>query len=180
MKRDKHRAIFLDRDGTLIFDEEYLADPEKVTLMPCAVEALCEFRNAGYMLIIISNQSGIGRGIFSEKEMEQVNIRVAELFRKEGVEFDAILVCPHTPEDNCECRKPSPKLLLDAAAKFNIDLANSAMIGDKKSDAECGIAAGCKYNIFLDNGKQPPPDSKNIIIADNLIDAFYSLKESKY
>lgn len=176
MTIDKNRAIFLDRDGTLIYDEDYLADPAKVTLMPGAVEAISKFKNAGYMLIIITNQSGIGRGIFSEEDMNQVNDKVSELFRDGGIEFDAVLFCPHTPEDNCECRKPSPKLLIDAAEQFNIDLSNSVMIGDKKSDAECGIAAGCKYNIFLDNGKQPPPDNKNIIIADNLIDAFASFQ----
>ena len=165
-----NKAIFLDRDGTLIFDEDYLADPEKVALMPGAVEALCEFRNSGYMLIIISNQSGIGRGIFSEKDMGLVNRKVAELFRVEGIEFDAVPICPHAPEDNCECRKPSPKLLLDAAEKFNIDLANSAMIGDKRSDVQCGIAAGCQFNIFLDNGKQSPPEINDVIIVKNLLE----------
>ena len=171
MKNDKNRAVFLDRDGTLIFDEDYLADPDKVTLMPRAVEAVSKFKKAGYLLIMITNQSGIGRGIFSEEDMDNVNARVTELFRESGIEFDAIFFCPHAPEDNCECRKPSPKLLIEAAEKFNIDLSSSVMIGDKKSDAECGIAAGCKYNIFLNNGKQPPPDNENIIIAENLIDA---------
>ena len=171
MHKYKNRAVFLDRDGTLILDKDYLADPEKVTLMEGAVEALCQLRNSGYMLIIISNQSGIGRGIFSEGDMEKVNAKVADLFRENGVEFDAVLICPHAPEDNCECRKPSPKLLFDAAEKFDIDLANSAMIGDKESDAKCGIAAGCKYNIFLDNGKQPPPDSSEIVIVKDLTEA---------
>ncbi len=166
-----NKAIFLDRDGTLIFDEDYLADPEKVVIIPDTEEALCEFRNSGYMLIIISNQSGIGRGIFSEEAMALVNKKVAELFKAKGIEFDAVLICPHAPEDNCECRKPSPKLLLDAAAKFNIDLANSAMIGDKLSDAQCGITAGCKYNIFLNNGKQSPPDSQEIYVVSNLLGA---------
>ena len=165
-----NKAIFLDRDGTLIFDEEYLADPDKVALMPGAVEALCEFRNSGYMLIIISNQSGIGRGIFSEEEMKLVNKKVADLFKAKDLEFDAVLICPHAPEDNCECRKPSPKLLLDAAEQFSIDLANSAMIGDKLSDVQCGISAGCRFNIFLDNGKQPPPDRDDVIIVKHLLE----------
>jgi len=174
-----NKSIFLDRDGTLIFDEDYLADPTKVTLMPGAVEALCEFRNSGYMLIIISNQSGIGRGMFSEQDMEVVNQKVAELFKAKGIEFDAVLICPHAPEDNCECRKPSPKLLLDAAETFNIDLANSAMIGDKLSDAQCGIAAGCKFNIFLDNGKQVPPDSPEIYIVKELTGALSIISQGK-
>jgi D-glycero-D-manno-heptose 1,7-bisphosphate phosphatase len=165
------KAVFLDRDGTIILDKDYLADPEKVTIMPDAVETLCEFRKAGYMLIIISNQSGIARGIFTHSEMELVNKKVESLFRSENIEFDALLICPHAPEDNCECRKPLPKLLLDAASEFNINLADSAMIGDKISDAECGIAAGCRYNIFLDNGKQTPPEREDIPVVKNLKDA---------
>jgi len=165
-----NKAIFLDRDGTIIVDEDYLADPEKVTLMPGAVEALRKFLHAGYMLIIISNQSGIGRGIFTNSDMERVNKKVKNLFRAEGIEFDALLICPHAPEDNCECRKPSPKLLMDAAEKFNINLAKSAIIGDKVSDAECGITAGCRYNIFLDNGKQTAPQRQDITVVKNLLE----------
>ena len=166
-----NKAIFLDRDGTIIFDKDYLADPEKVVIMPGAIEALCELRNSGYILIIISNQSGIARGIFSTKEMKLVNKKVEKLFAEKGIKFNAVLICPHAPEDSCECRKPSPKLLLDAAIEFDIDLANSAIIGDKISDAECGIAAGCKHNIFLDNGKQSPPNRMDISVVKTLIEA---------
>lgn len=167
-----NKAIFLDRDGTVIIDQGYLDDPAMVEIYPGVLEPLRELRKAGNLLIIITNQSGIARQMFSEKEMVKVNKRMVELFRSEGIEFDDILICPHAPEDNCECRKPEPKLLIDSAEKFNIDLANSAIIGDKVSDAKCGIAAGCKYNIFLDNGKQPAPDDERIFIVKNLEEAF--------
>ena len=166
-----NKAVFLDRDGTLIVDADYLSDPNKVELIPDTAEPLRELRRKGYLLIIITNQSGIARGMFTENVMNAVNRKVCELFRAEGVEFDDILFCPHAPEDNCECRKPSPKLIEDAAKKFNIDLAKSAMIGDKVSDAECGIAAGCSCSIFLDNGKQPAPARKDITVVKTLREA---------
>ena len=165
------KALFLDRDGTLIIDAEYLSDPNKVELIPDTAVPLRELSKKGYLLIIITNQSGIARGMFTEDDMHTVNRKLCELFRAEDVEFDDILFCPHAPEDNCECRKPSPKLIKDAAEKFDIDLAKSAMIGDKISDAECGIAAGCSCNIFLDNGKQPAPTRKDISIAKNMREA---------
>ena len=143
------KTAFLDRDGTIMRDEGYLANPDGVRLLPGAVEALCELRDAGYQLIVVTNQSGIGRGMFGLEEMTRVNERLESLFADHGVVFEDILFCPHTPEENCDCRKPSPKLLLDAAAKYDIDLSLSAMVGDKPSDPETGIAAGCRFNILL-------------------------------
>ena len=166
-----NKAVFLDRDGTVIVDKGYLADPSQVVVPPGVVEALCELRKSGYMLIIISNQSGIGRGIFDENDMQRINERMQEIFHEHGVEFDDIFFCPHAPEDNCECRKPSPELLLDAMKKYDIDPSSSVMIGDKLSDAEAGIAAGCGCNIFLNTGKQPPPSDPRIPIADSLLAA---------
>lgn len=166
-----NRAIFLDRDGTIIIDQGYLDDPDKVVIYPGVIAPLCEFRKAGYILVIISNQSGIGRGMYSLSDVNNVNAKVEALFLKENIGFADILVCPHSPEENCECRKPEPKLLIDAAESLNIDLANSAIIGDKASDAECGIAAGCKYNIFLDNGKQSAPNDHRITVVKTLNEA---------
>jgi D-glycero-D-manno-heptose 1,7-bisphosphate phosphatase len=143
------KAVFLDRDGTIIRDEGYLADPSGVSILPGAVEALRELRDSGFLLMIVTNQSGIGRGFFSEDDMRLVNERVESLFADHGIDFDGILICPHAPDENCDCRKPSPKLLLEAAERRRIDLSLSAMIGDKPSDAECGVAAGCRHNILL-------------------------------
>lgn len=143
------KAVFLDRDGTVMYDEGYLADPDGVRLLPGVVDALRELRDAGYSLILVTNQSGIGRGMFGEQEMNSVNDRLKSLFAEHGIQFDDILCCPHVPSDNCDCRKPSPKLLLDAAEKHGIDLSASAMVGDKPSDPETGLAAGCECNILL-------------------------------
>lgn len=173
------KAIFLDRDGTVIIDQGYLKDPERVVIYPGVIEPLCEFRKAGYLLVIISNQSGIGRGMYSLSDVEKVNEKMVALFKSEGIEFDDILICPHSPEENCECRKPEPKLLIECAEKLDIDLSNSAIIGDKKSDAECGISAGCKFNIFLDNGKQPVPEDEKILVVKNLKEAFCLIKEGR-
>jgi D-glycero-D-manno-heptose 1,7-bisphosphate phosphatase len=143
------KTVFLDRDGTVMRDEGYLADPDGVRLLPGVVDALCELRKAGYSLILVTNQSGIGRGMFGECEMKRVNERLVSMCAEHGIHFDDILICPHTPSDNCDCRKPSPKLLLDAAEKHGIDLSVSAMVGDKPSDPETGLAAGCECNILL-------------------------------
>ena len=144
-----NKAVFLDRDGTIIEDAGYLADPDGVRLLPGAGEALRELRGAGYLLVVVTNQSGIGRGFFSVDDMRRVNNRVEELFARQGVFFEDLLICPHAPEENCDCRKPSPKLLLDAAARHDIDLSRSVMVGDKISDVEAGAAAGCALNILL-------------------------------
>ena len=164
-----NKAVFLDRDNTIIYDAPYMADPGKVEIMPGVVKALRKFRQAGYMLIIVTNQSGIGRGMFTEEAMLQVHKKLRELFGSKGVSFDDIFYCPHSPEDNCECRKPLPGMLLEAAAKHNIDFAESIMIGDKIADVESGIASGCGNNIWLAYGRKPIEISgREFIIAEDL------------
>ena len=144
-----NKAVFLDRDGTIIRDAGYLADPDGVEILPGAVEALRKLRGYGFKLIVVTNQSGVGRGMFPPEDMRRVNDQVESLFAKQGITFDDILICPHAPKENCDCRKPSPKLLTEAAAKHDINLSLSAMVGDKPSDPETGLAAGCKINIIL-------------------------------
>lgn len=140
----KKRALFLDRDGTLIKDTGYLRDPNDVELLPGVVEVLREARARGYELIVISNQSGIARGLITEAELEAVEKRFEELLAKEGVTLDLVLFCKHGPDEGCPCRKPKPGLLHDAARLRGIDLASSIMVGDKESDVEAGRAAGCR------------------------------------
>ena len=148
-----------------------MADPDKVKIMPGVVDALCEFHKANYMLIVVTNQSGIARGCFCEEQMHEVNNKMRQLFNAENIVFDDILFCPHGPEDNCLCRKPKPKMLLEAAKKHNIDLAKSAMIGDKISDVEAGIAAGCGTNIWLSYGRERVDIYKgSFFIAESLLD----------
>jgi histidinol-phosphate phosphatase family protein len=141
------RALFLDRDGTLIVDVGYPRDPALVEPLPGAIEALRELQQT-YALVIISNQSGIGRGRITEAEAAVVHARVVEVFAAGGVTFAGAYYCPHAPEAGCRCRKPAPGLILDAAAELGIDVARSVMIGDKESDLEAGYAAGCG-EVFL-------------------------------
>lgn len=137
------RAAFLDRDATLIVDVPYLSNPDDVQLMPGAGNALARLRDAGYLLVLITNQSGVGRGYFSLHDVHAQHARLAKLLDNVDVKLSAIKVCPHHPDDGCDCRKPSPKMINDAALELGIDLASSVMIGDKLLDVQAGRAAGC-------------------------------------
>jgi len=140
------RALFLDRDGTLIVDVGYPRDPALVEPLPGAIDALRELQQT-FALVIISNQSGIARGLITEAEQEAVHARVVEVFAAGGVTFAGAYYCPHAPDAGCRCRKPAPGLLLDAARELGLDLARSIMIGDKPSDLEAGRAAGCGHVV---------------------------------
>ncbi len=139
-----NRAIFLDRDGTLIVDRGYLADPDGVELLPGVGESLARLRQAGFLLVVATNQSGIGRGRFDQAAVAAQHRRLRELLSAYGVGLAAIEVCPHTPEDGCDCRKPASGLLRRAADDLDIDLAASYMIGDKDSDVLAGAQVGCR------------------------------------
>ncbi len=146
------RALFLDRDGTLIVDTGYPRDPELVTLIDGAPEALRVARSLDYRLVIVSNQAGVARGIISPEQARAVQARVTELFAGEGVTFDAAYFCFHHPDDGCRCRKPAPGMLVDAASALGLDCGASIMIGDKMSDLAAGIAAGCRSFLLSDGG----------------------------
>ena len=139
-----HPAFFLDRDDTLIFDVPYLRDPAKVRLTPGAIEGLKQLRAAGWRLILVSNQSGINRGKFTEEELRAVLGRMNALLASGGVQLDALYNCPHTPDENCACRKPGIGLFEQAQRDFNIDMAHSVMCGDKPADIQSGRAAGLR------------------------------------
>jgi len=148
----KRRAVLLDRDGTLIDDPGYIHEPEKVRLLPGVREALERLETAGFVLAIVSNQSGIGRGYYEEKDFRAVNDRLAELA---GIEFAAIYHCPHVPDAGCTCRKPGTDLLVRAAEELDLDLARSFMVGDRESDVLAGLAAGC---VAIMLGDRDAPD----------------------
>jgi histidinol-phosphate phosphatase family protein len=135
-------ALFLDRDGCLIEERHYLADPAAVTLLPGVGDALRRARTAGYLLIAVSNQSGLGRGRFTIAELEAVMARCDELLVAAGAGLDAYFYCPHAPADHCPCRKPALGLLAEAARRFAWDPRRSWVIGDKQSDVDLGIRAG--------------------------------------
>lgn len=140
------RALFVDRDGTLIADVRYPRDPALVELLPGAADALREL-SGSFALVIISNQSGIGRGLVSEAEARAVHDRVIDVFARAGVAFAGAYYCPHAPGAGCSCRKPAPGLFLEAARELDLDLASSIMLGDKASDIAAGRAAGCRHTI---------------------------------
>ncbi|MBX3229655.1 MAG: HAD family hydrolase [Labilithrix sp.] len=137
------RALFLDRDGTLVVDTGYPRDPAIVTLLPGVGTALREAKALGFELVVVSNQSGVARGIIAPEELAAVTARVGELLAAEGVVLDDVRYCRHGPDDGCACRKPRPGMLQDAAAARAIDLTRSVMVGDRDSDMLAGHAAGC-------------------------------------
>ena len=139
-------AVFLDRDGTINVEHGYLRDPEAVALLPTVCKALALLNALNIPVIIVTNQSALGRGLMSEAEFEAVNAALWEALQACGVHYDALYYCPHMPDHvpPCACRKPRPGLLLQAAEDFNLDLSRSYIIGDKQSDLDAGYAAGCR------------------------------------
>jgi len=147
-----NRAVFLDRDGTLIAEKNYLHRPEDVEIFPGAGPALKKLADAGFKLIIVTNQSGIGRGYFTMADAERVNERVAADFARDGVHFEKTYIAPEAPDQPSRGRKPSPQFLFDARDEFGLDLAQCFMVGDKLIDLECGWNAGVKKSILVRTG----------------------------
>lgn len=143
---DGRAAVFLDRDGTIIRDTGYVSKPERVTLIAGAATAIRRLNQAEMPVIVISNQSGIGRGYFSEADFQRVQARVAELLAAENAHIDATYVCPHAPpsdeEPPCDCRKPQPKLFRTAASEHGLDLTRSWYIGDRWRDVAMATELG--------------------------------------
>ena len=145
-------AVFLDRDGTLIAEKNYLSKVEDVAVFPGAVEALKRLQDAGFKLFIVSNQSGVGRGYFTLADAERVNRHLSEVFAQAGVRFEKIYIAPEAPDQPSRGRKPSPQFLFDARDEFGIDLSRSYVIGDKLIDLECGWNAGVHKSILVRTG----------------------------
>jgi histidinol-phosphate phosphatase family protein len=144
MMQTKRAAFFFDRDGTVIVDVGYPRDPDQVQLLDGVGLALRQLQQKQFALILVSNQSGIGRGIITCAEAQRVHERTVACLASEAVHLDAACYCPHAPEDGCTCRKPSPEMLLRAARQFDIDLTRSFMAGDRSTDIEAGKRAGCR------------------------------------
>jgi D-glycero-D-manno-heptose 1,7-bisphosphate phosphatase len=147
-----NRAVFLDRDGTLIAEKNYLRRPEDVEVFPDAGAALKKLSAAGFKLVIITNQSGIGRGYFTLADAGRVNEHLAREFARDGVRFEKIYIAPEAPDQPSRGRKPSPQFLFDARDEFGLNLAESFMVGDKLIDLECGWNAGVKKSILVRTG----------------------------
>ena len=147
-----HAAVFLDRDGTLIVDKDYLSRPEEVVILPGVAAALARLQSAGLRLFVVSNQSGVGRGYFTMADVEKVNERICAALGKEGVRFEKIYIAPEAPDQPSRGRKPSPQFLFDARDEFGVDLGHSYMVGDKLIDMECGWNAGVRKCILVRTG----------------------------
>lgn len=156
--KELKKAVFLDKDGTIIKDVPYSVDLKKISFLPGVFEGLKTLKEKGYLLILVTNQSGIAKGYFRKKELFLVFRKLEELAEKNGFSLTDIVYCPHHPEGKikelaikCNCRKPSPGMILKAAQKHRINLSASWMIGDIPDDAEAGNSAGCRSILINSN-----------------------------
>lgn len=138
-------ALFLDRDGVLIENRDgYVRSWDDVELFDQAREALALVKDSPYVVVVVTNQAGVGRGVMTLDHVESLNERILDAFRQQGAEILAAYLCPHHPDEQCECRKPNPGMLLQAAREHGLDLSRSYMVGDAVSDLEAGQAAGAR------------------------------------
>lgn len=156
---DHRPALFVDRDGTLIRDVGYLRRPEQVELLEPAVAALTRLTPERYRLVIVSNQSAVGRGWATRDQVQAVDEVVRANLAGRGIEVAASLACPHGPDDRCPCRKPLPGLLELAAEQLGLDLSAAVAVGNAPRDAWCGLRAGCRLAIHLHAEGPPCPEA---------------------
>lgn len=168
------RAVFLDRDGTIAKDVPYCSRPEDFELLPGAGTAIRLLNERGLKVIIITNQSGIARGYFTEEVLERIHHKMRRDLERFGAHIDAIYYCPHHPDDGCQCRKPKPGLIHQAARDHGVELSKSFFIGDKPLDIEAGHSAGCKVVLISDGVESSYPggpefETKTLLGASNWI-----------
>lgn len=164
------KAVFLDRDGVIVEDTGFVHKVEDFRMIPNAIEGL-KLLN-GYSLFIVTNQSGVGRGIYKVEDFTRFNNRMLEELGKNNIEIKKTYYCLHKPEDNCNCRKPKTKFLEDAQKEFNVDLKRSYVIGDRKSDFEMGENAGCRtIHVLTGNGMNSANEVVPDYFAKDLLDA---------
>jgi D-glycero-D-manno-heptose 1,7-bisphosphate phosphatase len=164
------KAVFLDRDGTLLELIPYLQDPALTRLVSGAGEALRRLAENGYARVVVTNQSGVARGWFTMSEVDAIHERMRSLLRADGADIEAVEVCPHHPEfsEPCLCRKPLPGLIIAAAERLGLDLSRSWVVGDRIEDAQAGRAAGCRTILVLsgygreESRKHPPAAYKDV------------------
>jgi len=169
-----NKAVFLDRDGTIMEEKHFLHRPEEVAIFPSSPAALKKLQAADFKLFIVSNQSGVGRGLFTMADVERVNHRLLQELKCEGVTFEKIYVAPEAPDQPSRGRKPSPQFLYDARDEFNLDLSQSYMIGDRLVDLECGWNAGVKKSLLVRTGygsgaeRESADKLTSAVVVDNL------------
>jgi D-glycero-D-manno-heptose 1,7-bisphosphate phosphatase len=179
-------AIFLDRDGVLIENRsDYVRDWSQVNVLPDAIRALSSSTLKNYKVILVTNQSAVGRGLMSLKTANEINEQLVHLIHRQGGKLDAVYICPHRPEENCFCRKPKPGLLLQAANDLSLDLSRSWMIGDAWSDLQAGQMAGVRQSILVRTGRGkeqlllPRPETiVSYLVFDDLALALDGIRKS--
>lgn len=179
------RAVFLDRDGTLVDELGFLARAEDLRLLPGAAEAVRRLNAAGWLALVVTNQSGIARGLFGERELAAVHARLALELAAGGAHLDDVLWCPHHPSEGvapwrtrCACRKPEPGMVLEAARRHGLALEHSWMIGDSLRDLECGTRAGLAGSLLVTSGKGAaelaaltPAERARLVVAPDVLAA---------
>lgn len=177
------RAVFIDRDGTINVEKDYLYLAEEFEFIPGAAKAIGILNKAGFLVVVVTNQSGVARGYYTEEDVHLLHRHIASQLELEGAAVDAWFYCPHHPAGRgsyalpCRCRKPLPGMLLEAARRFDIDLESSIMIGDKLVDVEAGRAAGCS-SIMVRTGygqKEEQRLPKGVEVFDDLLAAAESV-----
>jgi len=146
----RYAAVFVDRDGTIAKDNGYCARPEDLHLFPESGSAIKLLKDIGFKVIVVTNQSGIGRGLFSESDLTRIHNKMHTKLEEAGAFLDDVYFCPHHPDEGCFCRKPRPGMLLEASQQHIVDLSRSVVVGDKWSDMNLGWAAGCR-TIYVSN-----------------------------
>ncbi len=165
-----NKALFLDRDGVINKEKNYLYKIEDFEFIDGVFETCKYFQDREYLIVIITNQAGIARGKYTEVEYQILTNWMINEFEKKGIKISKVYHCPHHPEfsGECECRKPKPKMILDAQKEFDIDLANSILVGDKNSDIEAGIKAGVKMNYLVETGHKIDENVFGVKVLINL------------
>jgi len=169
------KVVVLDRDGTVVIDRGYLGDPAGLEFEPGAVEGLRLLSACGYRLIVVTNQSGVGRGLFTLDQLHAMNARLSVMVESAGARLERIYFCPHAPDANCDCRKPSLGLLRLAASELGFDPAAAIVIGDKETDVEFGHRAGATTVLIADHPPGPHSSARPHIVAANLLEAAKAL-----
>lgn len=181
-------AVFLDRDGTINIEKDYLIDPEAFEFIAGVPEAIACLNRAGFLVVVVTNQSGVARGYFDLDQVQALHIHMQQQLMRYDAMIDAVYVCPHHPQGSvdkfridCNCRKGKPGMLLHAGTDLGIDLSHSYMIGDKQADVEAGLAAGCRtFLVRTGYGVSAIPfaTAKRIPVVDDLSAAVRMILES--
>lgn len=161
------KALFLDRDGVINVEKDYLYKIDEFEFIDGIFDLCMYYQNLGYIIVVVTNQSGIARGYYSEEDFKKLTSWMQDEFLQNGIDIKKVFYCPHHPDisQSCNCRKPKPGMLLDAAKEFDIDLKNSIIVGDKERDVQAGINAGLTTTYLFDESKSVKISKANKIVS---------------